>query len=843
MTVSHMFYNRQTIDASINYQVFQRNAQKPKEERDDKLEIGYNAEDPAFRALVQAIVLGTYTIFQYDPSDEECKQLYARQKKVAVASLEGKELDVAEKKECRARLKAAEERMLYIHRHCKGDASETGLVQFAQSVMDLNETRGSFPTHKYQDSKGKDIECLIPFSSEIKFNLFVRNMENNKEADNNNLCVYMKGAPERILVRCSKILIGGQEVDFSPDLRAEVQKANEDFGKLGERVLAFARYRLDAGKYDRSRYPFDVKTWKEWGMDPKRAASDYASVEGSFPMHDLCLVGVVSLNDPPRPKVDLSVNKCRSAGIKVIMVTGDQPPTAAAIAHKVNIIKHPKKEWNYMVNELGMSEEKALEECTAIVIHGDLLAKKHLEEENMPDEDPNKGQYLQKWINKHEVVFARTTPSQKLLIVDACQRAGHVVAVTGDGVNDSPAIKKADIGIAMGSGSDVAKNAADMLLLDDNFSSIVNGVEEGRLIFDNLKKSIAYTLSSNIPEILPFIFFIVFQVPLPLSTVLILCIDLGTDMIPAISFAYENPELDIMDRVPRSAKRDHLVNTKLICFAYLQIGVIQASAGIYTYFIILNDYGIRPNTLFNLALLKNPLPNPTDVYVAANSELVAAGTTSMGVECGLAQTESQKYAGCQYGHTGMMADPDTEANKEIRYDMKLLAWDKTRNAKVDVRLYYAHHVKADGWTKCRWSTANEAPFFYTASYVSDWHPVCYSTEALKFAQSGYLCSIVCVQWADLMICKTRNLSLSQQGMVNMFGNFGLFSETALVAILCYVPYLNVALGTRMIAFPHFLVPSFSFFVAIFLYDELRKIWLRQGMVREDGRLRLKGWIV
>jgi len=395
------------------------------------------------------------------------------------------------------------------------------------------------------------------------------------------------------------------------------------------------------------------------------------------------------------------------------MVTGDQPATAAAIANKVNILKHPKREFNYLLNKEKLSRDDAWAKSTGIVIHGDLLAEEQRKTEHLEDGDPAKDQFLLNWITKPEVVFARTTPSQKLIIVDACQKSGHVVAVTGDGVNDSPAIKKADIGIAMGSGSDVAKNAADMLLLDDNFSSIVNGVEEGRLIFDNLKKSIAYTLSSNIPEILPFIMFILTNVPLPLSTVLILCIDLGTDMIPAISFAYENPELDIMDRSPRKAKLDHLVNTKLISFAYLQIGIIQASAGLYTYFSILNDFGVRPQSLWFMSELDSAIPKLTDVYDPNAHELTD-----------ILNDAGEVIGKSQYGNTNM-GTPEEGWTR--------IFWDKRTHDKVDVRLFYAPHRNADNFTTCRWAIDDEDfPRFYRFSNLTDM-PICYSTEALKFA--------------------------------------------------------------------------------------------------------------
>ncbi|CAH1393568.1 unnamed protein product [Nezara viridula] len=314
----------------------------------------------------------------------------------------------------------------------------------------------------------------------------------------------MKGAPERILDRCSTIFIGGKEKLLDEEMKEAFNNAYLELGGLGERVLGFCDLMLPSDKFPLG-FKFDCD-------------------EPNFPLNGMRFVGLMSMIDPPRAAVPDAVAKCRSAGIKVIMVTGDHPITAKAIAKSVGIISEGNETVEDIAQRLNIPvSEVNPREAKAAVVHGTELR------DTGPDQ-------LDEILRYHtEIVFARTSPQQKLIIVEGCQRMGAIVAVTGDGVNDSPALKKADIGVAMGiAGSDVSKQAADMILLDDNFASIVTGVEEGRLIFDNLKKSIAYTLTSNIPEISPFLAFILLDIPLPLGTVTILCIDLGTDMVSSL---------------------------------------------------------------------------------------------------------------------------------------------------------------------------------------------------------------------------------------------------------------------------------------------------------------------
>jgi sodium/potassium-transporting ATPase subunit alpha len=270
----------------------------------------------------------------------------------------------------------------------------------------------------------------------------------------------------------------------------------------------------------------------------------------------LILCGLIGLEDPPRPEVAPAIARCQSAGVKVIMVTGDHPHTAVAIAREIGLVRGSQPE----------------------VLLG----------ETLPKMSPAQ---LQLALDSPEIIFARVTAVQKMLIVQALQRKGEVVAVTGDGVNDAPALKTADIGIAMGlSGTDVAKEAADIILLDDNFASIVSAIEEGRAVFENLRKFLTYILSSNVPELVPYLAFMLLRIPLPLTVIQILAVDLGTDMLPALALGAEAPHPGLMLQPPR-ARHERLLSWDLALRAYLWLGILEAAIAMTAYYFVLNSTG------------------------------------------------------------------------------------------------------------------------------------------------------------------------------------------------------------------------------------------------------------
>jgi len=271
---------------------------------------------------------------------------------------------------------------------------------------------------------------------------------------------------------------------------------------------------------------------------------------------EMTFAGLIGLEDPPRAEVPGAIAQCVAAGIRIIMVTGDHPRTGLAIARQIGLIH---------------AEQPA-------VITGEQLRLMSSTQ-------------LQLALDAPEILFARVAAEQKMRIVEALQKKGEIVAVTGDGVNDAPALKTADIGIAMGiAGTDVAKAAADLILLDDNFASIVAAIEEGRAVFDNIRKFLTYILSSNIPELVPYLAFVLFRVPLPLTVIQILAVDLGTDMLPALALGAERPDPAVMQRPPRAAG-ERLLSWGVLARAYLFLGVLEATAAMIVFFSVLGAAG------------------------------------------------------------------------------------------------------------------------------------------------------------------------------------------------------------------------------------------------------------
>ncbi len=275
---------------------------------------------------------------------------------------------------------------------------------------------------------------------------------------------------------------------------------------------------------------------------------------------NLRLLGFLCLSDPLREEVPGALARCRSAGIRVVLITGDHPDTARAIAEQAGILSHGAP--------------------YGAVIPGDRLESAREDE-------------LVTWLESGACVFARTTPAQKLKIVSALRRMGLLVGMTGDGVNDAPALRAADVGIAMGaSGTDVAREAAQIVLLDDNFASLVAGVEEGRTVFANMRKFTSYVLASNVPEMLPFLLYVALPVPLALTVLQILSIDLGTDMTPAIALGQEPPDGEAMKLPPRGL-HGRLLDAKLVVRSYLFLGLIEALWAMAMFFLVLHLGGWR----------------------------------------------------------------------------------------------------------------------------------------------------------------------------------------------------------------------------------------------------------
>uniref|UniRef100_A0A914HDA1 Cation-transporting P-type ATPase N-terminal domain-containing protein n=1 Tax=Globodera rostochiensis TaxID=31243 RepID=A0A914HDA1_GLORO len=445
-----------------------------------------------------------------------------------------------------------------------GSPSEVALLRYVEIVASVEGIRNRYkicveiPFNSVRRWQLVVVRCLANISGQsqpkdtktgLKFGEFLtpsssfeRSFDEKaakKEADmagESEFVVMIKGAPEVILSRCSEVAMADGLQLITEEFRNECQIAWDHFGSEGRRVFAFAKKSFRASQ--------DTK---------------FTAQSDNYPQEGLTFLGMAAIMDPPRNETAAAIQQCKDAGIKVFMITGDHPTAASAVASQIGLFGQQ----NDTVKSRGNHQVKLSLDLSTKVDWAIVLG------ESLAQMSPGEWDRL---LAHRYIVFARTTPEQKLLIVEECQRRGETVAVTGGGVNDAPALAKANIGIAMGvNGSDIARRAADIVLTDDNFASIVKGIEEGRLLFDNLRLSIAYTLAHLWPEVCPIILNFTLGMPLGLEPLQILSIDLASELPPAVSLAYESPERDIMKIPPRNRNAE-LVSSRLLLYSYLFSG-------------------------------------------------------------------------------------------------------------------------------------------------------------------------------------------------------------------------------------------------------------------------------
>jgi potassium/sodium efflux P-type ATPase len=371
----------------------------------------------------------------------------------------------------------------------------------------------------------------IPFDSRRRMMTVVLNWQAaDLWLDQSPYLAFTKGAPLEVLKHCHGILDNGVARELTQAVWQQVVQANDDLACQGFRVL---------------------------GLAARKGSQELLDLPAQELEQNLIFVGLVAMFDPPRPEVKGAIERCHTAGIKVTMVTGDYGLTAEAIARNIGLVVGEQVR---IVTGESMGQLSAAQLRQTLKYRGGL-------------------------------VFARMSPEHKLRLVQAYKDIGEVVAVTGDGVNDAPALRAANIGIAMGlNGTDVAREAADIVLTDDNFATIVVAIEQGRSIYQNIRKFMTYILASNVPEIVPFLGMVALKIPPALTILQILAVDLGTDMVPALALGAESPEPGIMERPPRPRK-ESLLNGALLLRAYGFLGATEAVLSMAGFFLVWSGHG------------------------------------------------------------------------------------------------------------------------------------------------------------------------------------------------------------------------------------------------------------
>lgn len=563
-----------------------------------------------------------------------------------------------------------------------GDAREIAIIKYAEyAELDIAAIRQLYPRQN-----------VHPFTTENKrIESFHMNNEPNMEGMHLDC---MMGAPERVFHRCATVFLNDEEIPKDGDMILE-RMFNESLiqmASLGETVLGFAdrQYHRDDGPQENWRF-----------------------------------LGLMSFSDPIQENTVTAIEKCRLAGVKVILISGDHPVTTCALAKRLTIFSPESETVEDVAIRLNIPVDRVgPRQATAVVIHG-------RDFQNISQID-----LADTIINAPEVAFARTTLRQKQKIVECAQLGKAVVTCFCQSSDDRGAIRKADVSVAMLNGSsEASRQEADLVLLDNDLNTLVGAIEEGRYLWENIKKCLAYCLVVNVTQLFPFLLFIIFQIPLTLGPITLLLVDLITQLLPTISLAYERPESDIMTRGPIDKFRDKLVNSRLLSLCWGQIGFLQVTAAFFTWVVVMAENGFWPSRLIGIRK----------------------------------------------------------------------AWDAA--AINDLEDSYGQE-----WT-------------YRQRKILEY-----------MGYAAFLAAIIIVQMANLLICKTRRLSIFQQGLrTNMFVNLCFVLMPIIAVLLIYIPGLNRAIFLERL-YPLWLLCPIPFALMIFGYDELRKLFIRrhpEGWVSQE----------